>query len=219
MLYPSRENYVLLFNTGHAVLREKQEPSLLNPLSAKIHLQPHFYSDGRKTVDKGRMSHWPAESCCCRAATLAKFIATGLFNSQLIRREETHTVTFQDIKAATLKNPHPHWEREQAPWSVTALPATGFQASNSWMEISHASSEGHFLFNCDPLRMLLPSTFCSFFPPKCSPCPPPLPLWGLSTNRWLACSFCCQLVGQLKKPFFSALSLTITVGPLPVYLL
>lgn len=50
--------------------------------------------------------------------------------------------------------------------------------------------------------MLLPATFCSFFPPKCSPCPPPLPLWGLSTNQWLACSFYCQLVGLLKKPFF-----------------
>lgn len=65
--FPLRENIVLLlFNAGHAALREKQDTSLLNPLSAKIHSPPYFYSDGRKTVDKGRMSHWPAEkSCCC----------------------------------------------------------------------------------------------------------------------------------------------------------
>lgn len=168
-------------------------------LRQKIHLQPHFYSDGRKTVDKGRMSHWRAESCRCN---LGLIYSTQLFNSPLIRREKTHTATFHSFIIAV----------------SGSAPCDRLSSIQQW--------SGSFPFRLwrseDVTSCSLTSHFLQLFPSKMFPMhssTPTMTLVNKSVPGLPIVLHTCSLLNYLKSHFFLHCRWLPQLDPLPVYLL
>lgn len=144
MSFPSRENIVLLlFTAGHAVLREKQDTSLLNPLSAKNTFAAIFLF--RREKDGGQRAD---ESLACLEEKLLQpwlNLQHPVFNSILIRGIKTHSDAFQDIKAAKVKHPHLQWWKDQSS-AVNFLNANLCCSTASDVNVNGESMDtGHWL--------------------------------------------------------------------------